>query len=53
VRAGYKQIRVKFHVKSDAPRKKIEELIAIAERRSPVSESVRNGVPIEFTLAEA
>jgi uncharacterized OsmC-like protein len=53
VRAGYKQIRVKFHVKSDAPRKKIEELITIAERRSPVPESVRNGVPIGFTLAEA
>ena len=50
VRPGYRQIRVKFHVKSDAPRKKIEELIKLAERRSPVSDSVRVGVPIEFSL---
>lgn len=51
VRPGYKQIRVRFHVKSPAPRKKIEELMELARRRSPVSDSVRNGVPIEFSLA--
>lgn len=51
VRPGYKEIRVKFHVKSDAPREKIRELIRLAERRSPVSDSVRKGVPIQFTLA--
>lgn len=51
VRPGYKAIRVKFHVKSDAPREKIQELVRLAERRSPVSDSVRNGVPIQFTLA--
>lgn len=53
VRAGYKQIRITFHVKSDAPRQKLRELMLLAERRSPVSESVRNGVPVEFTLADA
>jgi len=53
VRPGYQQIRVKFHVKSDAPRKKIRELMTLAERRSPVSDSVRKGVPVVFTLAEA
>jgi uncharacterized OsmC-like protein len=42
---------VKFHVKSDAPREKIQELIRLAERRSPVSDSVRKGVPIQFPLA--
>jgi uncharacterized OsmC-like protein len=52
VRPGYKQIRIKFHVKSDAPREKIKELMMLAERRSPVSDSVRAGVPIDFTLAE-
>jgi uncharacterized OsmC-like protein len=51
VRPGYQEIRVKFHVKSDAPREKIQELIRLAERRSPVSDSVRKGVPIQFTLA--
>ena len=53
VRPGYKQIRIKFHVKSDAPQAKIRELMKLAERRSPVSDSVRHGVPIEFTLAGA
>jgi uncharacterized OsmC-like protein len=52
VRPGYKQIRIKFHVKSDAPREKIRELMMLAERRSPVSDSVRAGVPIDFSLAE-
>jgi uncharacterized OsmC-like protein len=52
VRPGYKQIRIKFHVKSDAPREKIRELMMLAERRSPVSDSVRAGVPIDFSLGE-
>ena len=51
VRPGYQEIRVKFHVKSDAPREKIQEFIRLAERRSPVSDSVRKGVPIQFALA--
>lgn len=51
VRPGYQEIRVTFHVKSDAPREKIEELVKLAERRSPVSDSIRKGVPIQFALA--
>lgn len=51
VRPGYEQIRITFHVKSDAPREKIEELIALAKARSPVCESVRRGVPVECQLA--
>ncbi|HXV76552.1 MAG TPA: OsmC family protein [Candidatus Polarisedimenticolaceae bacterium] len=50
VRPGYRQIRVRFHVKSDAPREKVEELIKLAERRSPVSDSVRKGVRVDFSL---
>jgi len=52
VRPGYKQIRIKFHVESDAPRAKIKQLMKLAELRSPVSDSVRKGVPVEFALAE-
>ena len=52
VRPGYQEIRVKFHVKSDAPREKIKDLMILAERRSPVSDSVRKGVPIKFALAD-
>jgi len=52
VRPGYQEIRVKFHVRSDAPREKLKELMVLAERRSPVSDSVRKGVPIKFALAD-
>ena len=52
VRPGYKQIRITFYVKSDAPREKLRELMLLAERRSPVSDSVRHGVPIAFSLAD-
>ena len=51
VRPGYQEIRVKFHVKSDAPRAKIQELLKLTERRSPVSDSLRHGVPIQISLA--
>lgn len=50
VRPGFQEIRVTFHVKSDAPREKIEELVKLAERRSPVSDSVRKGVPVRFDV---
>jgi len=52
VRPGYKQIRIKFHVKSDAPRQKILDLIKLAKKRSPVSDSVQHGVPVECMLAD-
>jgi uncharacterized OsmC-like protein len=52
VRPGYRKIRMTFHVESDAPREKIKELIQLAARRSPVSDSIRNGVPVQFALAE-
>jgi uncharacterized OsmC-like protein len=52
VRPGFQEIRVKFHVKSEAPPEKILELVKLAERRSPVSDSVRKGVPIKFALAD-
>jgi len=51
VRPGFNEIRLTIHVKSDAPRKKIEELVKLAEKRSPVSDSIRKGVPIRFKLA--
>ncbi len=45
--------REEHRVSGDRVISKIKELITLAERRSPVSESVRSGVPIEFTLAKA
>jgi uncharacterized OsmC-like protein len=52
VRPGYREIRVTFRVTSDAPRKKIEELLELARQRSPVYDVISNPTPIRVTLAE-
>lgn len=49
-RNGYDEIRVKVRIKSDAPRKEIEELVRLAERRSPVFDIVSNPVPVKVSL---
>jgi uncharacterized OsmC-like protein len=46
---GYEQIRVTFKVKSDAP-KELEELIDLAQKRSPAANSVMNPVPVSISL---
>jgi uncharacterized OsmC-like protein len=51
VRPGFRNIRVQFHVKSDAPREKILELVELTESRSPVTDSLRNGVAIQCALS--
>lgn len=51
VRPGYRNIRVAFHIDSDAPRAKLEELVRIAHRFSPVCDSVKNPVNVEARLA--
>lgn len=50
VRPGFKQIRLKFFVRSEAPREKIEELIQLTQRRSAVTDSLRREVPIHVSL---
>ena len=52
VRNGYQQIRVTFKIDSDAPREKLEELVQIAQQRSPVFDSVSNPVDVKVKLAE-
>lgn len=50
VRNGYTTIHVTFRVKSDAPREKIEELMKLAQRRSPVFDIVTHETPVEASL---
>ena len=52
VRNGYKSIKITFKIESDAPREQIEELVQIAQDRSPVFDMVSNPVPVEVELAE-
>lgn len=51
VRNGYEGINVTFRIKSSAPREQIEELVQIAQERSPVFDCVTNPVPVKVTLA--
>jgi uncharacterized OsmC-like protein len=49
-RNGYEEIRVRVKVKADASREEIEELVKLAERRSPVYDIVTNPVPVKVTI---
>ena len=51
VRNGYEAINVTFRIKSDAPREQLEELVKIAQQRSPVFDCVTNPVPVNVKLA--
>ncbi len=48
VRNGYNSINVKFKVKADAPQEKIDELIELAQKRSPVFDIVSH--PVDVTV---
>lgn len=52
IRPGYRSIRIKLQFKGDAPREKLEELVRIAERRSPVADVVSHGTPVEISLED-
>jgi len=51
VRKGYQQIRVRFKVRADAPDGKLQEIVELGTRYSPVFDSLTNGVPV-FVSAE-
>lgn len=52
VRNGYRQIRVTFKVKGDAPRETLEELVELAQQRSPVFDTIKNPVDVQVRLAD-
>ena len=53
VRAGYKSINIKLIVKGDAPKEKLEQLVMLAERLSPVADVVSHGTPVKVSLDES
>ena len=53
VRPGYKSINIKLKVKGDAPKEKLEELVMLAERLSPVADVVSHGTPVKVSLDES
>lgn len=46
VRNGFKEIRVHFKVKGDAPPEKLQEVVDRARQRSAVFDSINSGVPV-------
>ena len=50
VRPGFQNIRVTARVKANAPRAKIQELLAYATTVSPVLDTLRNPVPVTVEL---
>lgn len=52
VRPGYQNIRVNFHVQSDAPKEKLDELCKLAQMRSPVFNTISEPVPIDVQLTK-
>ena len=52
VRPGYREIRVTFRIESNAPREKLEELVGIAQRFSPVCDTVTSPVNVAVRLAD-
>lgn len=52
VRNGYERINVTCEIRSDAPREKLEELVKLAQKRSPVFDCVTHEVPVNVELAE-
>ena len=46
VRQGYQGIRVNFKIKADVPDHRLQELIELGTKHSPVFDSLTNGVPV-------
>jgi len=46
VRNGYENIRVTFRIKADAPQETLDELVLLAQQRSPVFDIVTNPVSV-------
>ena len=49
-KVGYEQIRVFINVEADASKKEIEELVKLAQKHSPVFNTITNPVPVNVEL---
>jgi uncharacterized OsmC-like protein len=51
IRNGYQGIRVNFKIKADVPDEQLQEIVKLGPGRSPVFDSLTNGVPVSVTAA--
>ncbi len=52
IRNGYEKIKVEFKIKANAPKEKLQELVQLAQKRSPVFDIVSHPTPVEVSLKE-
>jgi uncharacterized OsmC-like protein len=50
---GFKQIRLRFEVDTDAPQDKLDQLLKLTERYCVVYQTLKSGPPIEVGLQRA
>ena len=50
VRNGFQGIRVTFKIKADVPDERLQQIGQLAPGRSPVFDSLTNGVPVSVTI---
>jgi uncharacterized OsmC-like protein len=48
---GFKQIRLRFDLDTDAPQERLDQLLKLTERYCVVYQTIRSGPPVEITLA--
>ncbi|HET8792195.1 MAG TPA: OsmC family protein [Nitrososphaeraceae archaeon] len=52
IRNGYEKIKVEFKIKADASKEKLQELVQLAQKRSPVFDIVSNPTSVDVSLKE-
>ena len=50
IRNGYEKIKVTFKIKADASKEKLQELVQLAQKRSPVFDIISNPTLVEVSL---
>lgn len=50
VNPGYQGINISFKIKSDSPKEKLQELVELAKKSSPVVNTVTRPTPVNVTL---
>jgi uncharacterized OsmC-like protein len=52
IRNGYENINVTFRVKADVPEEKLQQLVDLAQKRSPVFDMISNPTPVYVHVAK-
>jgi uncharacterized OsmC-like protein len=50
---GFREIRLRFDLDTDAPQDKLDQLLKLTERYCVVYQTIRNGPPVEIRLQRA